>query len=34
LQILEELTGKDSMDEVSKLVREKKILENRVRQLE
>lgn len=34
LQILEEFTGKDSMEEVSKLVKEKKVLENRVKHLE
>lgn len=32
--MLEEFTGKDSMEEVSKLVKEKKVLENRVKHLE
>jgi hypothetical protein len=34
LQILEEYTGKDSYLDMAKLVKEKKVLENRVKHLE
>ncbi len=34
VQILEEYTGKDSYNDVTKLVKEKKVLENRVKHLE
>lgn len=34
LQVLEEYTGKDSISEVQKLVKEKRALENRVKHLE
>ncbi len=34
LQVLEDLTGKDSSYDIQKLVKDKKILENRVKQLE
>ena len=34
LQILEEYTGKDTYTDMAKLVKEKKVLENRVKHLE
>ena len=34
LQILEEYTGKDTYSDLTKLVREKQVLENRVKHLE
>jgi len=34
LQILEEYTGKDSLNDFTKLMKDKKILENRVKHLE
>jgi hypothetical protein len=34
LQILEEYTGKDTFTDMAKLVKEKKVLENRVKHLE
>lgn len=34
VQILEEYTGKDTYSDVTKLVKEKKVLENRVKHLE
>lgn len=34
VQILEDYTGKDSYNEMTKLVKEKKVLENRVKHLE
>lgn len=34
LQTLEEYTGKDSFNELTKLVKDKKMLENRVKHLE
>ena len=34
IQILEDYTGKDSYSDVTKLVKEKKVLENRVKHLE
>jgi predicted CopG family antitoxin len=32
--VLEEYTGKDSLEEVHQLIREKRLLENRVKHLE